>query len=290
MHPPAHRVLGFICKPGLLGRKRYAFNLKQLSTIGPESIVVNSQPAETDTEKVKVLETLIGNEVWSDGGERVGRIIDCLFNGKSGLITDYLFKSEGWRGLAGGIYLLPPTQILGFGPQRVFVPAGIAQRCAAYQEGLDLKFAKVGDRLKGSYSEVTEDLRSLTEQAQDVTQQAKGQLQQLTEKTAQQVQTLAEQAAQQAKTVRQQLDQEAEARLPEKPIPEAVPELWAQFQEKAQDFGEDLKEELLPLAERWKRRLNTHPRPQSHRPVSDSPLDLEDIPPEDLADDEPWID
>ncbi len=34
MYVPAHRVLGFICKAGFLGRQKFAFNLSQLHAIG----------------------------------------------------------------------------------------------------------------------------------------------------------------------------------------------------------------------------------------------------------------
>ncbi|NJR65874.1 MAG: hypothetical protein HC772_12035 [Leptolyngbyaceae cyanobacterium CRU_2_3] len=34
MYPPAHRVLGFICKSGFLGNKKFAFKLDQITAVG----------------------------------------------------------------------------------------------------------------------------------------------------------------------------------------------------------------------------------------------------------------
>jgi len=53
MHP-VHQVLGFICKSGLLGTKKTAFNLEQIKTLGANSIL-DAKPVETDSEKFESL-------------------------------------------------------------------------------------------------------------------------------------------------------------------------------------------------------------------------------------------
>ncbi|MGB7413452.1 MAG: PRC-barrel domain-containing protein, partial [Thermosynechococcaceae cyanobacterium] len=62
MHPPAHRVLGFICKTGPLGGPKLAFNLNQIDQLGSESVVVKGESVVTNTSEVKLLESLIGLE------------------------------------------------------------------------------------------------------------------------------------------------------------------------------------------------------------------------------------
>ncbi len=211
MHPDDHRVLGFICKSGLLGKKRYAFNLSQIHNLGSEGIVVSSQPVETDTEQVSFLETFIGKELWNDAGDQLGKITDFIFNGITGEISDYLFKSQGWRGFASGLYRLPAEQIVSFGKKRVLVAERATRKFVLYEEGLQHRLAKVsetlrediGERLKDGYSEVSQELqvsktrlgRSLSEQTQEMTKQAKGQFQQI-----------AKQATQVAKTVSQRYE------------------------------------------------------------------------------------
>jgi len=107
MHPPVHQVLGFICKSGLLGTKKTAFNLEQIKTLGANSILVNAQSRQILKES---FESVINCDVWSDGGNKIGRITDCLFNLKTGELPNiYLFRVDG--GIAGGVYRLPPNKI-----------------------------------------------------------------------------------------------------------------------------------------------------------------------------------
>lgn len=167
MYPKVHRVLGFICKSGWLGSRKTAFNLDQLDTIGSNGVLVNSPPVETDAEKVKKLESLIGSEVWTDAGDQVGKIIDYLFDLETGEIQHYLYVSDGWGGIVGNVYLLPPNYILRFGNQRSLVPQESVESFAVYRGGVREKFSKVKDRLKEERTQVTQEARSLAELARE---------------------------------------------------------------------------------------------------------------------------
>ncbi len=138
-YPKVHRVLGFICKAGRFDRTKLAFNLDQIDKIGENGVLVTSAPVETDRDRVQQLETLIGCEVWTDEGKRVGRINDYVFHLDSGNIRYYLLGSGGLQGLTGKLYSLYPSQILGYGRGRVMVSAGIAEGLELYQVGLDQK-------------------------------------------------------------------------------------------------------------------------------------------------------
>jgi uncharacterized protein YrrD len=176
-YPQMHRVLGFICKSGWLGSKKTAFNLDQLDTIGTNGILVNSKPIETDAEKVRQIESPVGCDVWTDDGEKAGKIVDYLFDVETGDIEYYLFTSSGLGGITGRVYLLPSNYILSFGNRRVLVPAGAARSFAIYREGIQEKFSKVTELFKEEKTHLTQDVRSLLEQAKEkarsVAEQAK---------------------------------------------------------------------------------------------------------------------
>ena len=138
-YPKVHRVLGFICKSGRFDRTKLAFNLDQIDKVGENGVLVNSDPVETDRDRVQQLETLIGCEVWSDEGTKVGRISDYVFQLASGNIRYYLLSSNGLQGLTGKLYALYPSQILGYGRGRVMVSAGIVPGLELIQVGLDQK-------------------------------------------------------------------------------------------------------------------------------------------------------
>ncbi|MCU0549187.1 MAG: PRC-barrel domain-containing protein [Leptolyngbya sp. Prado105] len=191
MYPKVNRVLGFICKSGWLGSKKTAFNLDQLASIGSNGVLVNSAPVETDAEKVKKLESLVGSEVWTDRGDQVGKIIDYLFDLETGEIQHYLYVSDGWGGIVGSVYLLPPNYILRFGNQRVLVPQESVTSFAVYRGGVQEKFSKVKDRLKEERSQVTQEVKSLAELAREKARQLKEKARSVAEQTYEFVEEIA---------------------------------------------------------------------------------------------------
>jgi uncharacterized protein YrrD len=187
MYPKVHRVLGFISKSGWLGAKKAAFNLDQLHTLGAKSILVNSAPMPTDAEKVRQLEALVHCEVWTDDGNQVGKIVDYLFNLKTGEISAYLFVANGWGGLASSVYKLPPGQILNLGQRRVLIGESAVAGLEIHRAGIQEKFTKVTELLKEEKTQVAADLRSLFQQAKTATGIAKERAQALAEQAKEQL-------------------------------------------------------------------------------------------------------
>ncbi len=269
MHPPVHRVLGFICKSGFLGTKKTAFNLAQIKTLGANTILVNGNPVETDSEKVRQIESLINCEVWSDAGNKIGRITDCLFNFKTGAISQYLFVSSGWGAIADGVYLLPPSKILSFGNKRVLVSE--EQNLSVYRQGIKHNLTKAGNFLKEDYTQASQEVRSRSVRS---ARSLARQVQAATEQAKERVQALADQAKDKVQTLNEQLKED-------QPLVEQV-------KQKFQVIGEQLKEgtqttqateKLDPVIEK-----SNAPTPS---PAPTSNLTPDTTTPED--DDEPWI-
>ncbi|MBD1863900.1 MULTISPECIES: PRC-barrel domain-containing protein [Trichocoleus] len=209
MYPAAHRVLGFICKSGFLGAKKIVFKLPQIQTLGTNSILVHSQPEETDGEKVKQLDSLLNCEVWSDAGNKVGRITDYRFQLKTGEITQYLFVSSGWSGITGDIYQLPPSRIISFGRKRVLVPEAAVKSFELYRPGIKQTLSKARNILKDDYISLVKQAQSLTEhakeRAQAIAEQAKETAQTFTDQLKEETQTFTEQAKTTSQTVAEQV-------------------------------------------------------------------------------------
>lgn len=170
-YPKVHRVLGFICKSGAFDRTKMAFNLDQLDKIGENGVLVMSAPVETDRDRVQQLESLIGCEVWTDEGKRVGRINDYVFQLKSGNIRHYLLASSGLQGLTGKLYSLYPNQILGYGRGRVMVSGGIVPGLELYQVGMDQKleqkFSGLEERIERKLKKVTDRINERLDNRED---------------------------------------------------------------------------------------------------------------------------
>jgi uncharacterized protein YrrD len=219
MYPQAHRVLGFVCKSGFLGNRKLAFKLSQIEAIGDNGILTHSQPDATDADRVRQLESLIQCEVWSQAGTKLGKIIDCEFNLRTGVITDYLLVGDRLGGLTGGlagtIHRLPPARIASFGRTRALVAATSVESFAIYREGLGQKLAHVTHTLKEEYSQVTEELKTLAKQAQENTQQTTIQVKTLAEQAREQAWEQAQRFAEQAKEKVQELNEQLNEQIAE---------------------------------------------------------------------------
>jgi len=200
MYPAQHRVLGFVCKSGLLKAKRLAFNLPQIHRIGHSGILVKSGAVETEASKVRQLDSLLHCEVWSDAGEKLGKVTDYQFDLKTGSIHCYLFAVTGWRGLADGVYCLPPDRILSYGKSRILVTEVVARALKVYREGIRQKLDKAKTGLKQDYGRVTQEFKSLANQAQTTVGQVKSRWQNLTSTAHDRAQTFSETARQRGQT------------------------------------------------------------------------------------------
>ncbi|HEY9639681.1 MAG TPA: hypothetical protein V6C57_04320 [Coleofasciculaceae cyanobacterium] len=238
MYPPAHRVLGFICKSGFLGNKKFAFKLDQITAVGASGVLTHASPQPTEASKVQQLESLIQREIWSDEGNQIGKITDCLFNLQTGIITDYLFVSSGWAGAIGQVYQLPTAEISSFGKKRVLVKESAATHFSLYSEGLPQKFTKVKESIQ---QEATQELRSLAERAESVTEQARERLQSFTEQAKERAQIFSQKAKETAQAFNEQLNEQL------KDVKEETRTLADQVKERSQGIRKQVDEGLQTL-------------------------------------------
>lgn len=91
-------VVGLTCKTGgLIGRKQ-SLNWDQLVNIGRDSLIVKMEAApdfavagEAD---LAAAQDMTGLEVWTDGGDRIGHIVDFCLNLETGEVQQYLFALD----------------------------------------------------------------------------------------------------------------------------------------------------------------------------------------------------
>ena len=92
MHPPVHRLLGWVSKPSSLKSSRDVWRLNQLKGIGSEEAFVKGNPADSDHITLDRLPTLIFAELINNKGEKIGNIADLIFDCKTGKIFNYLIS------------------------------------------------------------------------------------------------------------------------------------------------------------------------------------------------------
>ena len=173
LNPQSHHVVGLTCKSGFLGNKKRSFTWAQIEAIGNDSIVVNFNPEELDQEKPEGAVSLMGHELWTDAGNKAGKLVDYLFIPQTGAVVNYLFMSSGWRGVLDGIYLLPSAAIASVGSKRVIVPDAIAQTPEQYAEGWNQKVGQAAEFLMEDYKNTHGDWEAIKRGVQNITGQVK---------------------------------------------------------------------------------------------------------------------
>lgn len=173
LNPQFHQIVGLTCKSGFLGGKKRSFAWAEIETIGEDSILVHYAPNAPEPEKPQSVVPLIGHELWTDAGNKAGKIVDYLFVPQTGAVDSYLFVSSGWRGVLDGIYLLPTTAIASVGSKRVLVPDAIVQEPQYYAEGLNQKVNQAAEFLKEDLKKTQSELEALRRSAQTLTEQVK---------------------------------------------------------------------------------------------------------------------
>lgn len=183
----AQQVVGFICKSGgWLGGQQQVFPWSQVEAIGDDSVLVKSRE-EATAEIPESLKPPIGYEIWTDGGNKVGKLLDFLFDPRTGAVVNYLFSSSGWRGVMEGTYLLQPVAISSVGSRRVIVLEKAVQAPQQYTQGLSEKLEQATEFIREDYEKTREDWEVARQGTQQFVEKVKGATHSATETVQQKV-------------------------------------------------------------------------------------------------------
>jgi uncharacterized protein YrrD len=180
LNPQSHQVVGLTCKSGFLGNKKRSFTWAQIEAIGNDSILVNLDSLDIEPEKPEGVVSLIGHELWTDAGNKAGKIVDYLFVPKTSAVVNYLYMSSGWRGVLDGIYLLPFSAIANVGSKRVIVPDAIIQNPLQYAEGWNQKVGQAAEFLIEDFKKTQDDLEAMKRGVHSIQEQVKDKAEKVT--------------------------------------------------------------------------------------------------------------
>ncbi|MDY7013346.1 MAG: PRC-barrel domain-containing protein [Cyanobacteriota bacterium] len=209
----AHKVLAVACKSGLFKTRWVPW--ERLYSIGQDSIVANSDPGETDWEKQgetdweKPEDSIIGCELWTDVGNKAGKIEDCLLDLDTGYVVCYLFGASGWGGLRHRTYLLAPEAIASMGRKRVLASVEAVQMSEPYSDRLDRFLERAKEFIVEDREKTQQELAAAKEQFAAFVGQFTEDTQPKFEQAKEKVQSIAEQAKEKAK----ELAEEAKKRI-----------------------------------------------------------------------------
>ncbi|AFZ46854.1 PRC-barrel domain protein [Cyanobacterium stanieri PCC 7202] len=153
-----HQIKGIISKAGILGREKHGFLWEQIESIGKDSIIVHYDQ-EMEIQLAEWGTFLIGAEVWSDSGNKAGKIVDYVISKETGKVINYLFGSNGWRGIRDGIYSLAPEDVINITNKRIIADNQAVENPPQYTDGLAQTLGKVKGFIKDDYEQTLQDLR-----------------------------------------------------------------------------------------------------------------------------------
>lgn len=171
LDPRTHQIIGISCLSGLVVIHQQSLSWSQIDAIGAEGLVARTisgvQPTKPD-----FVVTEIGQEVWTDAGNRIGTLTDYRIDLETGDVLDYLFTPSGWRGITEGTYRFAPSAIVSMNNQRMLITAAAAQAAEPFGGGLKQSVAQLADVLKEDYARTQQDLHLVADRLQSSTQKA----------------------------------------------------------------------------------------------------------------------
>ncbi|MEM6436507.1 MAG: PRC-barrel domain-containing protein [Cyanobacteria bacterium P01_D01_bin.115] len=169
-----HQVEGLTCRAGSFGRQRQDFGWVQLHNIGRDSLVVRGGAVGT-SEKLAAAQAIGGLEVWTDSGDQVGNLVDCIIDRESGAVQAYLFASDRFRGMANGVWQFSPSGVISVSRKRMMINESTANEAEQVSEGIA---AEATEFLKNDYAQTREDWQSAVKGTKAIAEQFQSRAQQ----------------------------------------------------------------------------------------------------------------
>ena len=171
-------VVGLTYKTlGLIGRQQ-RLDWRQLVKIGKDRIVVQAEIAEAVESRLSAAQDMTDLEVWTDGGDLIGRVVDICFDQSSGQVEQYLFalrvkeeeaKTADQTAVLYGdddddleseeiavakpvsVYAIAPRMIISAGRKRMMIAEEDARRSQPYHQQLNLPPQTVAQPVQSSW-------------------------------------------------------------------------------------------------------------------------------------------
>jgi len=111
MHPPVHRLLGWVTRPSAFGSRRQVWRLNQLRGLSELEALVKGAPADTDQATIEQLPTLFQATLFGSSGDPLGTVVDAAVELGSGAIRHYLISRSDPRLPGSSRWRLSPDRI-----------------------------------------------------------------------------------------------------------------------------------------------------------------------------------
>lgn len=200
-----HQIIGMTCNASFFKREKIVFTWDKITSIGKDSILVNLEESGV-VEQPEIINNVIGLEVWTDAGNKAGKLVNYCLDPQTGAVVAYLYTSNGWKGITDGIYTIDPAAVKTFGIERVIVTEASIKEAQQYEESLNEKIQHAKEFIQEDFSHTQADFavavqntQGLAAQLRDKAQQATGVAKEKLSDTACQLQKTTQELSSQAK-------------------------------------------------------------------------------------------
>jgi len=165
MHPPVHRLLGWVSRPSAFTQRRLVWRLNQLRGLDDQELFVVGEAAETDPVTLSRLPTLLEAALSGAGGRPLGTIADAAVELRSGRIRHYLVSRSDPRLPGGSRWRLSPDRIVDQQPGQVITALEGLDDLPLARASVRQEFLRRSRRWRDQVEEETTRLRDQLQQA-----------------------------------------------------------------------------------------------------------------------------
>ena len=164
MHPPVHRLLGWVSRPSALRNSRDVWRLDQWRGLSDQEVFAKGPPAVADALTLDRLPTLMEADLVDRHGDRLGQIADLAFVPSTGAILHYLVSRSDPRLPGSSRWRLTPDRIVDQQPglvstaltslddlplSRASVRQDFLRRSRGWRDQIQQMGDRAGERLEG---------------------------------------------------------------------------------------------------------------------------------------------
>ena len=160
MHPPVHRILGWVSRPSNLSLQREVWRLDQFRGINDKQVYVKGACSISDEQTLERFPTLMYASVFNRYGQKLGSIADFLFESRKGNIEYYLVSRSNPLIPGTSRWRLPLTQIIDKQP-------GSISCDIATLEDLPIQKASIKEEFLSKSRKWKDQFKNLTDNASD---------------------------------------------------------------------------------------------------------------------------
>ena len=155
MHPPAHRILGWITRPSNFRLQREVWRLDQLKGINQQEVYVKGSCSMSDDQTLERFPTLMNANVFNKSGEKVGLIADFSFELKKGNIQYYLVSRSNPLIPGSSRWLLSLSQINDKQPGSISCDIDTLGDLPIYKASIREEFLSKSRKWKNQFQDLT---------------------------------------------------------------------------------------------------------------------------------------